>query len=62
MPERALRERLAAAARFVGLHAAPPQVHDLTERRDPGKLSEEALQQRGAAAPEASYEDHRLSV
>ncbi|GES06063.1 hypothetical protein Acor_81320 [Acrocarpospora corrugata] len=62
VPERALRERLAAAARLVGLHAAPPQMHDLTERRDPGQLSEQALQQRGTAAPEPSYKDHRLSV
>ncbi|GLX98808.1 hypothetical protein Hesp01_67580 [Herbidospora sp. NBRC 101105] len=62
VPEPALGERPAATAWLVGVHPPVPQMDDLAERRDTGKLPQKALQQRRPAAPQPSNKDHRLSV
>ncbi len=49
---------LSAATPLVVGDVALPQVHDLAERADPGKLAEQAFQQRGAAATEPAEEHY----
>src|SRR5690606_29332342 len=61
-PEGALGERLPAPAGSVGVDAARPQPDDLPERGHLGELTEQALEQRRAAAFQTTYEDHRLRV
>ena len=57
LPERAGGELRAAAAAFVGADVALPEVHDLPERADPGQLTEQPFDQRGAAAAQPADEE-----
>jgi hypothetical protein len=57
-PERAGGEARSAAAELVLAHAPAPQEDELADRKDPRKLTDDALQQRAAAsARPADVED-----
>ncbi len=57
-PELAVREVLAAGTPLVVGDVALPEVNDLAQRADAGKLAEQAFQQGGSAAAEPAEEQN----